>query len=241
MRRELRVTRNQNRTRKPPSCELIKESELGKLDPGTLLPGGDHPGPRVPAPASSPDWLHLTRIKVALLPLLPRPCRLFWGVGSAGPQMEIALWLVYADWGMLWPATVATCCSSCFFIYIFFQAEAGALPVLGLEIYAQARAADSYFFAFNKALAAKLLSPPSWGFSAENSICYKMCAAFCISSSKIRDLQFSFRFPAPQSPQSRILSALICGALGSEMRRWSPCHEGNFRGETNFEYPGSFI
>jgi len=80
--------------------------------------------------------------------------------------------------------------------------------------------ADSYFFAFNKAynnnnnnncdsLTFSLLPPfcrvVCFWFSAENSICYKMCAAFAYLAAKIRDLQFSFRFvsflPVPHPGQ----------------------------------------
>lgn len=100
-------------------------------------------------------------------------------------------------------AAVATCCGSYFYLYfsLWYSAPIGAWKFM------RKRARLILIFSPLTRPRYKTSRPPSWGFSAENSICYKMCAAFCISSSKIRDLQFSFRFPAPQSPQSRILSS----------------------------------
>lgn len=120
---------------------------------------------------ASSVFLHLTRIKVA-------SCHYCLAlVAFFGEQMEIALWLVYADWGMLLllllPFMLLWVClwlwllqpvAALIFIYIFlFFLQPLVCLSEGLKIYAQARAADSYFFAFNKASSLQKFSPAFLG------------------------------------------------------------------------------
>lgn len=139
MRRVQRVTRNQNRTRNPRSCELIKETQSCQLNPETILPGGDlHP--------ASPDFLHLTRIKVASLGNTASPLSPFLGSWQWASKWKL-LYGLYMQIG----ACSCCCCNLLRLLFLFIFFPLVLCSDWGLEIYAQARAADSYFFAFNKA------------------------------------------------------------------------------------------
>lgn len=132
--------------------------------------------------------------------------------------MEIALWLVYADWvvatgttknchselgtGNRQQGSRATCgnkakqpatCRSCKCSWWNLCASALILifsPLTRRTTTATTTAAfDSLCVC---CFCLRCLAVFGW-FSAENSICYKMCAAFAYLAAKIRDLQFSFR------------------------------------------------
>jgi len=102
--------------------------------------------------------------------------------------MEIALWLVYADWGMLLLPLQPV--AALIFIYI-----SPLCPKTGgLQIYAQARAADSYFFAFNKASAAKLLGRLLGDFLLKIQFATKCAPLFAYLPAKFVIYNFRFVF-----------------------------------------------